>query len=148
MEGCPMYRFSIAALLLVVFLLETRSLDANDYLVGGQFNTPRVTHYRYRQTGQITYYGPRCCPPANECRTACYPPATGTPVTSSTYQPVAGGRGYNIRSNYTPYQLGQTVQRPARQPIPVAAAGIPAPLVTAPSLPANCPTCPPVPALP
>ncbi len=112
-----MVRSLIASVLVLGFLNTASNLLANEYLVGGQFNTPKVTHYRARQTGQITYYGPRCCPPTNNCRTANYAQAgpaavESTPVTSSVYQPVTGGPAYNIRSNYTPYQLGQTVSRP------------------------------------
>ena len=110
-----MVRSLIVLALGVSFLNTTSNLNANDNLVGGQFNTPKVTHYRYRQTGQITYYGSRCCPTANNCRTTNYAPAVpveNTPVTSSVYQPVQGGPAYNIRSDYTPYQLGQTVSRP------------------------------------
>jgi len=107
-----MVRSLIMSVIFVGVLNTVSDLRANDYLVGGQFNTPRVTHYRYRQTGQITYYGPQCCPPTNACRTANYPPVESTPVTSSVYQPVAGGPAYNVRSNYTPYQLGQTVAKP------------------------------------
>ena len=113
-----MLRSLIVLALGVIFLNTTSDLNANNNLVGGQSNTPKVTHYRYRQTGQITYYGPRCCPPANNCRTTNYAPAAqvapveNTPVTSSVYQPVQGVPAYNIRSNYTPYQLGQTVSRP------------------------------------
>ena len=113
-----MLRSLIVLALGVIFLNTTSDLNANNNLVGGQFNTPKVTHYRYRQTGQITYYGPRCCPPANNCRTTNYAPAAqvapveNTPVTSSVYQPVQAGPAYNIQSNYTPYQLGQTVSRP------------------------------------
>ena len=101
--------FILVALVVVFFGTAQVTLQANDYLVGGQFNTPRVTHYRCKQTGQITYYGPRCCPPAqNDCHTANYAPSAATPVTSSVYQPVAGGPAYNMRSDLTPYQLGQT----------------------------------------
>jgi len=105
-----MVRSLILAALFVVFVSAAQeALQANDYLVGGQFNTPRVTHYRSRQTGQITYYGPRCCPPpASDCHTTNYAPSVATPVTSSVYQPVAGGPAYNMRSDLTPYQLGQT----------------------------------------
>ena len=106
-----MVRSLIVSALVVIFSNTASDLEANDNLVGGQCNTPKVTHYRCRQTGQITYYGPRCCPPVNDCRTANYAPSESTPVTSSTYQPVAGGPAYNIRSNYTPYQLGQTVSK-------------------------------------
>lgn len=118
MEGRTMVRSLIMVALVVIFgSTAPEALEANDYLVGGQFNTPRVTHYRYKQTGQITYYGPRCCPPANGCHTANYAPTAATaptPVTSSVYQPVVGGPAYNVRSNYTPYQLGQTSVRPRR----------------------------------
>ena len=109
-----MVRSLIMLALIVMCCGMTSHLEGNDYLVGGQFNTPKVTHYRSRQTGQITYYGPRCCPPAENCRTTNYAPAAveSTPVTSSVYQPVTGGPTYNIRSNYTPYQMGQTVSRP------------------------------------
>ena len=105
-----MVRSFILVALIVVFVGTAQvTLQANDYLVGGQFNTPRVTHYRCKQTGQITYYGPRCCPPAqNDRRTTNYAPSATTPVTSSVYQPVAGGPAYNMRSDLTPYQLGQT----------------------------------------
>ena len=101
--------FILVALVVVFFGTAQVALQANDYLVGGQFNTPRVTHYRCKQTGQITYYGSRCCPPVqNDCRTTNYAPSATTPVTSSVYQPVAGGPAYNVRSDLTPYQLGQT----------------------------------------
>lgn len=110
-EGCPMYRISIVASLLLFLALDTPGVEANDYLVGGMFNTPRVTHYRYKQTGQITYYGSDCCPqpscPPQGCQTAYYPPAVNTPITSAVYQPVVGGRSFVSRSNYTPYQLNQ-----------------------------------------
>ena len=110
---------ALAVVCCVVCCNVASHLEANDYLVGGQFNTPKVTHYRYRQTGQITYYGPRCCPPIDNCHTANYAaapvassPIESTPVTSSVYQPTTSGPAYNIRSDYTPYQLGQTVSRP------------------------------------
>ena len=110
-----MSRILIVLAVVVVFCNANSNLKANEYLVGGQFNTPKVTHYRYRQTGQITYYGPRCCPQGKNCHTTNYPPAPGmesTPVNSSVYQPVNGGPAYNIRSNYTPYQMGQPVSKP------------------------------------
>ena len=116
-----MVRSLIVSALVVICSDMASHLEANDYLVGGQFNTPKVTHYRYRQTGQITYYGPRCCPPVDNCHTANYvaPPAApapiaSPPVTSSIYQPVTGGPAYNIRSDYTPYQLGQAVAKPVK----------------------------------
>ena len=114
-----MLRSLILSALIVICCDMASHLDANDYLVGGQFNTPKVTHYRYRQTGQISYYGPRGCAPVDNCHTMNYgsspvapAPVETTPVTSSVYQSVTGGPAYNIRSYYTPYQLGQTISRP------------------------------------
>ena len=47
-----MVRSFILVGLVVVFVGTAQvTLQANDYLVGGQFNTPRVTHYRWQANG-------------------------------------------------------------------------------------------------
>ncbi len=107
-----MYRLPIAFSLLLFLALGVGETEANDYLVGGMFNTPRVTHYRGMQTGRITFYGRSCppqqaCPPQGGCQTAYYPTTANRPVTTAIYQPVAPGQSFVLRSNYTPYQLGQ-----------------------------------------
>ncbi len=46
-------RFILLALVVVFVGTAQVTLQANDYLVGGQFNTPRVTHYRGKQTENV-----------------------------------------------------------------------------------------------
>ncbi len=145
-----MYRLPIALSLLIFLTLGVGETEANDYLVGGMFNTPRVTHYRGVQTGRITYYGRSCppqpaCPPQGCRQTAYYPATANMPVTSAIYQPVAPGRSFVLRSNYTPYQLGQDQLR-RKDVVRVGPAAMVAPAaMTAPAAaPCNNCTTPPV----
>ena len=142
-----MYRLPIVLSLLLFVTLGVGETEANDYLVGGMFNTPRVTHYRGMQTGRITYYGPSCppqqaCPPQGACQTAYYPTTANMPVTSATYQPVAPGRSFVLRSKYTPYQLGQTQLGPNGVSRVVPATMVAPAAMTAPAAPPcnNCTT--------
>ncbi|MEK6247193.1 MAG: hypothetical protein N2C12_03380 [Planctomycetales bacterium] len=78
-------------------LLAVGAAEANDYLVGGQFMTPRVTHFRSAPARQVTYYAPTCyqkpcqpatCQPAPACAQPGNFPAAYYPQATYRQQPV------------------------------------------------------------
>lgn len=124
-----MYRLSFVMAAFAIFVAGTNAVDANDYLVGGMFSTPRVTHFRTVQTGQA-FYAPTCCQPAcqqpaNCCpQTANYPPVAYrqqpvvaySPVAAAPYQPVVAARPVVVRSKY--YRPFQPIRNVARYVLP------------------------------
>jgi hypothetical protein len=138
-----MSRLLVVAMIVALAFAVSTTAVANDYLVGGMFNTPHVTHYRTAQTGQVSYYAPTACQPACQpacrpqpcarpvyaqpgCQTAFYPQAVAAPqmavaayrpvTVAAVPQPVVAARPVVVRSKY--YVVGQPLRNVGRWLLP------------------------------
>ncbi|NIP86177.1 MAG: hypothetical protein GTO03_11660 [Planctomycetales bacterium] len=81
-----MYRWMISLLVVCLILTASAAAVANDYLVGGMFSTPAVTHYRVAAAPvvaptPVTVYSPVVAAPVA-------PVTCASPIPVTVYSPV------------------------------------------------------------